>query len=109
MGPTGRPGRLDRRASGIHAVVGKGEAGAGAALSKGLPPRDQLPRPAWDHRAGPRTARDRRGCEDGQIGVAAGEPVEADLAIADGCKLATQQVWRGAVPGRRAEGVDDAD
>jgi len=47
--------------------------------------------------------------EDGEIGLAAGEAIEADLAVACGCKLAAQQIWRGAVPGRRTEGVDNAD
>src|SRR5207253_6288649 len=47
--------------------------------------------------------------KDRKIGVAARESLEADLAIPDGGKLATQEIRRGAVLGRRCEGVDDAD
>jgi carboxypeptidase Taq len=41
--------------------------------------------------------------------VAAHEPIDADLAIPYGCKLTTQQTWRGTMLGRWPEGVDNAD
>ena len=47
--------------------------------------------------------------EDGQIGVAAFEPIEADLTIPYGCKLASQNAGRRAVLGRRPESVDNSD
>ena len=46
--------------------------------------------------------------EDGQIGVAARESIEADLAIPDGCKLTAKDTWRGTVLGRGTESVDNA-
>jgi len=39
----------------------------------------------------------------------AGETLEAYLAITDGSELAAQETWRGAMLGRRSEGVDDPD
>ena len=51
----------------------------------------------------------RRWREDGQIGIAAVEPIETDLAIPYGCKLTPQDTGRRAVLGRWRECVDDPD
>ena len=47
--------------------------------------------------------------EDGQIGIAAVESIEADLAIPYGCKLTSQDTGRRAVLGRWCECVDNPD
>src|ERR1700737_3388764 len=68
-----------------------------------------LLRLARDHcfrSSAPYDGRWRKGCK---IGVAAGETLEAYLAITDGSELAAQETWRGAMLGRRSEGVDDPD
>src|SRR5262249_19764811 len=64
---------------------------------------------ARDDRFRPRAACNGRWRKDREIGVAADEPIETDLAIPDRRELAAQQTWRGTVLGRRCEGVDNAD
>ena len=48
---------------------------------------NRLWRLAGNYSFRPRPARNRRRCEDGEISVAAREPIEADLAVSYGCKL----------------------
>ena len=64
---------------------------------------------ARDNRFRPRAACNGRWRKDREIGVTADEPIEADLAIPNGSELASQETGRGAVLGRRREGVDNAD
>ena len=68
-----------------------------------------LPRVAPDHRFRPRAGCNRRWGENREIGVAARELIEADLAIPDGCKLTAKETWRGTMLGRGTESVDNAD
>src|SRR6478672_10115270 len=73
------------------------------------PPCFPLPRLARDHRFRSSAACNGGWRKDCQIGVAAREALEADLAIPDGGELAAQETWRGAMLGGRSEGVDNAD
>src|SRR5262249_30087131 len=47
--------------------------------------------------------------KDREISIAAGETIETDLAIPNGCEFAAQEIWRGTVLGGRRESVDNAD
>ena len=47
--------------------------------------------------------------KDGQISLAAREPIEGDLAISHRGKLTPQQIRRSPMLGCRAVGVDNAD
>src|ERR1700719_2719186 len=73
------------------------------------PPCFPLRRLARDHCFRSSAACNGRGRKDCKIGVAARESLEADLAIPDGGEFAAQETWRGAMLGRRSEGVDNAD
>ena len=64
---------------------------------------------ARDHGFRPRAACNGGWREDRQIGVGAAEPIEADLTIPYGCKLASQDAGRRAVLGRWRERVDNPD
>src|SRR5580704_6450968 len=68
-----------------------------------------LLRLAGDNVFRPRAPGDGRRRKDREVGVAAGQPIEADLAIADGLKLAAQQIGRRTMLSRRREGVDNTD
>ena len=61
------------------------------------------PSPRWC------AARNGRRCENPEIGVAAREAIEPDLAIPYGCKLTAQETWWGTMLGGRFKGVDNAD
>ena len=69
--------------------------------------------PLWrfarDRSFRPRPARYGWWCEDRKIGVAAVEPIDADLAIPYGCKFTPQDTGRRAVLGRWRESVDNPD
>src|SRR5258707_7032415 len=71
----------------------------------GHSPWGQLLRLARDYRFRSRAPCNGRWRKDREIGIAAGEPIETDLAIANGCEFAAQETWRGTVLGGRCEGV----
>jgi hypothetical protein len=59
--------------------------------------REPLLRFARDDRFRSRAACNGRWRKNREIGVAADEPIETDLAIANGRELAAQQAWWGTV------------
>jgi hypothetical protein len=75
----------------------------------GVSARARAPCLARDHSFRPRTAGIGRWRENRQMGVAAGESIEAVLPIPYGCEFTALKVRRSPMLGRRPVGVDNAD